>query len=94
MREYTGKVRERAKGFDSSSKRYPGKICWERPETGDGERADPSHHHSMGEVNFSVGCAGGYFDCRRFFTATILDFVTTKRCEVITTGALDVLSLF
>jgi hypothetical protein len=48
----------------------------------------------MGEVNFSVGCAGGYFDCRRFFTATILDFVTTKRCEVITTGALDVLSLF
>ena len=32
MREYTRKVRERAKGFDSSGKSYPGKICWERPE--------------------------------------------------------------
>ena len=78
-------------GIRFEREKLPGKDML--GETGDGERADPSHHPSMGEVNFSVGCAGGYFDCRRFFTATILDFVTTKRCEVITTGALDVLSL-
>jgi hypothetical protein len=44
----------------------------------------------MGEVNFSAGCAGGYsYGSSRL----LLDFVTTKRCEVITDGALNVLSL-
>jgi hypothetical protein len=40
----------------------------------------------------SAGCAGGYSLCAP--SRLLLDFVTTKRCEVITSGALDVLSLF
>jgi hypothetical protein len=51
---YDGK--EKKKGFNNFRQKYRGNICvGERPgeRERERERADPSHHHSMAQVNSS-----------------------------------------